>query len=465
MNIIVGAIDVPGGMSGMNSRLLPGRINNWSFGPKEDADGMVVPESFHTSLLPYPARKVKRPETVSLIELYPVAHCALWEIGLLNPEKFKLPYEPEVLLHLWTNMIVNTVDPKIEAEVFKKFFQISFAFEIDETVEFADIVLPDTHYLETLNPSLEIRREIAEAKNNGNGLGYWCFQLRQPVVTPPPGVRTSLEVLLEIADRVGFLKDFYHMINTINRLEEPYKLDLDKKYTWPEMVDIWAKSWFGPEHDLAYFKEHGLLSFPKKVEEAYTTPFGKARIPVYVEHFISAGEDVKRVTEEMGIPEWDVDDYQPLPEWKPCPAYEEHTEGYDLYPINYRSPFHNMSQTANNVWLNELGEYNPYAYFIMINSQVAKKKGIKDMDVIRLQTEKGHQVEGIAKVTELVHPEVLGISGNFGGRWAKGLPVARGKGVHYNSLIPAGLDRIDKVTAGIDCCVKVKVSRIGEVKK
>ncbi len=468
MNILVGAIDVPGGMLGMNSRLLPGRVNNWSFGPKEGPDGMVIAEHFRTAALPYPAREVKRPESmVTLLELFPVAAYStpVWDLVLANPEKFKLPYEPEVLLHSWTNMIANTIDPKQAAETFKKFFQISFAFEIDETVEFADIVLPDTHYLETLNPSLEQILITARAERDGVGLGHLCFQVRQPVVAPPPGVRSSLEVFLEIAERVGFLKDLYHMINVLNRLQEPYKLDLDKKYTWQEIVDIWAKSWFGPEHDLAWFKEHGFISFSKEVEEVYTTPFGKARIPLYLEHFIKAGEDVKRVTEEMGLTEWDVSDYQPIPDWKPCPTYEEKSPDYDLYPINYRSPFHNMTQTMNNIWLNELGEYNPYTYYILINSQVAKKKGLKDRDIVRLQTEMGTKTEGIIKVIEGVHPEVVGISGSFGGRWARGLPVARGKGVHYNSLIPISLERMDMLSAAVDCCVKVKISKIGEVKK
>ena len=167
----------------------------------------------------------------------------------------------------------------------------------------------------------------------------------------------------------------------------------------------------------------------------------------------------------MGLTEWDVSDYQPIPDWKPCPTYEEKSPDYDLYPINYRSPFHNMTQTMNNIWLNELGEYNPYTYYILINSQVAKKKGLKDRDIVRLQTEMGTKTEGIIKVIEGVHPEVVGISGSFGGRWARGLPVARGKGVHYNSLIPISLERMDMLSAAVDCCVKVKISKIGEVKK
>ena len=458
MNIVVGAMDVPGGMCGMHSRLLPGTIPNVSYGPKEGPDGLLVAEYLRPFGYPYPPREVKRPESmVSLFELFPAAPYStpMWDLVVQDPEKYKLPYKPEVLMHNWGNVMMTTVDPKVVAETLKAFpFQFSFAFEIDETAEFADLILPDTHFLESLNPALEMLM-----MGCGEGLGYWIFQVRTPAVVPPPEVRRFHDVLLEIADRVGFLKDVYHMINVLNHLQEPYKLDLDKKYSWEEIIDIWAKGWFGSEHGLDWFKKHGFITFPKKVEEVYTTPFGKPRIPIYLEHWIKYGEDVKRVTEEMGLTEWDVSDYQPMPDWKPCPAYEENFPDYDLYPVNYRAPFHTFSNTTNNVWLSELGEYHPYTYYIMINSQVAKKKGIKDRDVIRLQTQVGNQVEGIAKVTDCVHPEVVGIAGCFG-HWAKGLPVAKGKGVHYNSLIPTGLDRIDMVSAAVDCCVKVKISKV-----
>ena len=467
MNIVIGAMDVPGGMIAMNSRLLPGKVNNWSYGPQEGPDGLLVPEHFRKTGYPYPPREVKAPEgSVNILELFPVAAYStpIWDLVVNDPEKFKLPYKPEVLIQGWTNLVMNTINPEQAAETLKKFFQISFAFEIDETVEFADVVFPDVHYLETLNPALEPSREIAWAKKSGSGLGYWSFQLRQPIVEPPPGVMTSFEVLLEIADRIGFLKDVYHMVNVLHRFKEPYKLELDKKYTWEKIVDTWAKSWFGPEHDLAWFKEHGYITFPQQVEEVYTTPFDKPRIPVYLEHYIKAGEDVKRVTDEIGIEGWDVSDYQPLPEWKPCPAYEENVPDYDLFPVNYRVPFHSMSQSTNNVWLNELGEYNPYAYYIMINRKIAKTRGIKDFDRIRLQTKEGYSVEGLVKVTDCVHPEVVGIAGAFG-HWAKGLPTARGKGVHFNRLLPNTLERMDMLTSAVDCCVKVKVIKVNGEKK
>ena len=69
-------------------------------------------------------------------------------------------------------------------------------------------------------------------------------------------------------------------------------------------------------------------------------------------------------------------------------------------------------------------------------------------------------VEGRIKVTETVHPEVIGIGGCFG-HWAKGIPVTRGKGIHYNRLITASPERIDFLSSAIDCCIKTKVTKTG----
>src|SRR3990172_1233480 len=101
---------------------------------------------------------------------------------------------------------------------------------------------------------------------------------------------------------------------------------------------MWAKSWFGPERDLNWFKENGIITLGrKKVEETYPRPFLKARVPIYYEHLKKAGEDLKIVTEQMGL-NWDTWDYQALPAWGPCPGHEERPNQYDLYPVNFKLP-------------------------------------------------------------------------------------------------------------------------------
>jgi len=63
------------------------------------------------------------------------------------------------------------------------------------------------------------------------------------------------------------------------------------------------------------------------------------------------------------------------------------------------------------------------------------------------------KVTGKAKVTECIHPEVIGVASHFG-FYVQGKPVAHGKGVNFKKLVP--YDR-DPVSTGVDACVKVKV--------
>ena len=68
-------------------------------------------------------------------------------------------------------------------------------------------------------------------------------------------------------------------------------------------------------------------------------------------------------------------------------------------------------------------------------------------------------MKGRVKVTETVHPEVIGVAGPFG-HWAKGLPTAKGKGIHFNTLLTASLERIDMLSGAVDAGVKVKVFKV-----
>ena len=93
-----------------------------------------------------------------------------------------------------------------------------------------------------------------------------------------------------------------------------------------------------------------------------------------------------------------------------------------------------------------------------MNRNVAKEKSINEGDSVQLTSE-GGMVIGIVKLTEGIHPEVLGISGNFGAQ-SEGRPIARGTGVHFNTLVPTTMDRIDPITGGLDSCVRASITKV-----
>jgi len=455
LNVIVGAIDVPGGHLGNNpvSQTAP---FHWS--PAASSDGLIIPQGYaRRRKPPYPATKVKSPERFDLLDLCPVAPYGgpFFTEALLHPQDFKLSYFPEMLIVCRSNLLMTCANPDVMAEALRKIpFVVAFACEMNETSEFADILLPDAHYLERLDA---IPNEPTEFV--GAGEGHWYWMLRQPVVPPRGEARGWVEVLFELADRVGFRGDLYALLNGTLDLKEPFAYKATERYSWEELADRWMKSWFGAEKGIDWFKENGsLITGRKKVEEAYPRVFLTPRLPIYLEYFLDAGAEIRKVTESLGI-RWDTDDYQPLAAWKPCSAYDRAAPGHDLFVVNFKLPFHSLSYTSHNALLAELSEKNPYAYSVLLNADTARKKGIRSGDRVRLETEEGYQAEGQALLTECIHPEVVGTAGCFG-RKSKALTLSHGKGVHFNTLLPHSIERIDSLSAALDSCVRVKVTRL-----
>jgi anaerobic selenocysteine-containing dehydrogenase len=110
-------------------------------------------------------------------------------------------------------------------------------------------------------------------------------------------------------------------------------------------------------------------------------------------------------------------------------------------------------------WLDEVSAMNPYTYNVTMNAATAKQKGLKDGDLIEIESAYGHRVTGALKTRKGQHPEVLGIMGTAG-HWAKGQPIARGKGTNFNTLMEARLEECDPVTLNLEICLKAKVRKL-----
>ncbi|MCL5067153.1 MAG: hypothetical protein M1368_02215 [Thaumarchaeota archaeon] len=376
--------------------------------------------------------------------------------NLLHPDIYKVGYLPEVAIIARANLMKNIANPNEIGEALKKVrFITCFLTELNETALFADLVIPEANYLERLDAIPNKPNEFIAP-----GRGSWYWMLRQPVIAPPPGVKHWVQFLFDLSDELGMTKDLNAITNARLHLKHEWSLVPNKRYEWDEIADRWLKSWFGEEHGLIYFKQNGFyISGQKKIEEAYPRHFQKARAPIYCEHFINAGHDVKQVTESLGIP-WDTSDYQPIPDWKPCHAYEPRGE-FNLFAINYKLPTHTFSYTVSNSWLVEAVSENKKAQFgIMMHKSVADRLQVSDGDEVEVESEYGYRVNGQVAVTENIHPETIAIPAG-GGRWLKG---QEGIGVNFNALLPHTLDRMDPVCGALDACVRVHVSKVPSAK-
>lgn len=454
LNIVVGSLDVPGGQRGVNP-----------VGPFWTAiagkDGLLEPADYITKYnKPFPGSPVKMPQSLDLREIFPAALFtrSMYPYSIDHLKEFKIPYEPEMMIQGRTNLMMNSHNPEAMANTLKKIpFIVSFCVQLDETGEFADIVLPDAHDFERydLFPANDPYAFIIP------GEGDWFWLLRQPVVPPPEKVRPWGEVLLEIAERLGILENLYEAGNIIWRLGDHYKLDPKRKYSIPEIAERQIKTIVGENYSLNHFKESSCVITRKKtLQEAYPRVFLKAKVPIYLEYLLEAKEKVKEVMDKLGM-EWNFDGYSPLPIYVPCVVNEEISEEYDLLGTNFKLPFHTFSISGQNLWINEISERHPFAYRILVHATVAEKKGLKEDDWVWVESPYG-KVKGRCHITEAIHPECVGIGGTFG-HWAKKLPTAREKGAHYNTLLPPPqLQRIDTLNGGIDQCVRVKIYRAKE---
>ena len=453
VNIVVGAVNVPGGILSTGAA---GKFPvHWY--PEGGTDGMLehggqIIRSPHPKA--FPGRTPVTPMRADIGELFPLASHfhTLLPITIENPSAYGLTHGLEMLMHTPVNSLLGSFGDlkKVERLYQSLRFIFGFAIEINETHLFDDVVLPFPSYLERF----DFFAGMAATSIPACGEHDFHWHVRQPVVELPPGMRQQQEILMEVADRLGFLPDVYRLINHTYKLEGEHALKPGKRYRTADIVDRQARAWFGEDHGLGWFQEHGVLRHSRHVEEAYIGPLLKARVPVYLEHFVDRGQELRSVLEGMGL-DWDLSDYKPIANFIPCPSYFALQKGeYDLIAVNFKLPYSYGSYGSENPWINEICEHTD-AYSILVNSAVGRAKGIATGDSVWLESPVC-KVRAKVKLTQCIHPEVVGIAGHFG-HWSLGMPISRGKGVNFNGLLPTDLDRIDMISTALDHCVEVRL--------
>lgn len=458
-NILIGAMNVPGGLLGTHP---VGPFGMWNV--TESEDGLLVTDlcdvMAHVTdfISTYPAEEVRQPESLELMELMPCSNFrnTIPLLTLNDPAKYAIPYRPEFLVIFRFNPMMTTMDPRAVAESLKKVdFILSFAWHIDETIELADLVLPEAHDFERwwMFPSNLPAGFISP------GPGPWYGQIMQPVVPPPSGVRHWADFMMDVAERLEILPEVNRLINFSSGLINAPHLALapDQKYSTEEVAKRTACLLTREESfNAELFGDRGAVHFYDKTpEEAFPGCFMKARIPIYFEHFIDAGNQVRAITDKLDMQWWDTSFYHPMPEWHPCRAHDVDDSQYDLYIAFSKAPLLGHTISMENPWIDDVVKRNPLDYAVLIHTSAAERKGIKDGDLVWVESDVT-RVQGRARVTECVHPQVVATFG-IGGRWGRDKHVSRGKGVHFNSLIRFGWDMVDTLSGQIDYCAKVKV--------
>ncbi|MBW2208963.1 MAG: molybdopterin-dependent oxidoreductase [Deltaproteobacteria bacterium] len=389
--------------------------------------------------------------------------------NILDPKRYYIDYEVDTVILCGANPIRSTCDPNDYVKAFRKVpLVVAITPQFDESTVMADIILPNSHFLEC--QGLKIWRPALQSVDD-DLRGILLMLGRNPV----PKLHDTMdsdEILLELADRGDFLigpGGMNDYINQAHKLQGKYKLDLDKKYTLKEIWSLVVKQLFGDEYDYNYLMEHGFLyKYTAKGKEAYNYyywPDNKTRHPIYFNRLQETGDTLKKNLEKYGIhhPGFRDDSeffkfYRPVPFWVETDESSA-PEEYDLYVINWKTNFriHGTGSILENAWVKEIRDNDPYETYVMINAETAAKKGLNDGDSVCIESRYG-RTEGKLRVSELIHPEVLGIPGNYGG-WSRSfLNPVNSEAAWYNALLTVDEEHtLDPITAGIENAPRVKI--------
>lgn len=460
LNELVGAEDVPGGTLGWPSilRKYPGG-GNYERVSRAGKDGIIIPGVFYGHD-PWPPRKPRVPQkNVGCVDFWP--HATAPHIGYVKEreeiwEKLGMTAKPEMLIGPAVNFMVSNCDWEDSLEYFKDMYIVMIDIWSNESDEAAaDILLPDACYLEK-----EVWSSGIDSFFFSQSPSYenWNIHMQKKVAEPPGEAIFFMDIMLEIAKRVGFRDKYYEILNNMYSVEdEELRLKPGEDLTYEQIGNRFLKWVYGD--DWKKIKEQGYATWKKRVEDVYWRWEMDVRVPVYMEFIKHSRDEVERICKEVDL-DLDYEQYTPFPSWFQPASYDDMNEVFDLIAFSYRDVLHCNNTTYQNPLVDEVSDLCPYTYTITMHPGKGAEKGLKDGDAVWLENRYGAKEKGVVKFMEGQHPLTLGIAGQ-GGLIAKGRPIAKGKGSNFCKLLPNHLKHYEPVTGNIETSVAVRIYKDG----
>ncbi len=330
------------------------------------------------------------------------------------------PYKIDMAIVIAGNPIRTWVDDEKWKEAFRSLEDV-LVIDImpQDTVMYADVVLPDATYLEKDFPLQHAEMTFDEA-----------VQTAVKVIDPIYDVKPDIEILAELAKRIGVYDAF------ISNLAGILKVDASKLRQYFESEGIagirraQAEAAGLPLDELeqrgvVVVKTRDELMGTMPYEEPLHTPSGKVEVYSLMLAHISSmkGSD----------PMW-----SPIPDWVPPRVMEQYeaNKSPDVFYFTYgKSPLNSYTHTADNKML--LSLMRPEHKGVWINSRRAAQLGIRDGDMVRvtnLQTGKGGVMR--AFVTDAIREDTVYIVSCWGHESERLRNARDAGGVALNKLWP-----------------------------
>lgn len=344
------------------------------------------------------------------------------------------PYSIDTLLIFMSNMAWNSsmntteirkmlVDKNPNGQYKIPFLIVCDAFQ-SEMVEFADLVLPDTTYLERHDAMSMLDRPISEFDGPTDSV-------RIPVLPPTGECRPFQEVIVELASRLKF-PAFVHPDGT--RKFQNYTDFIIHYETSPGSGIGFLAGWRGVNQDKAmrgepnpqqwdrYQENNCFFHYPLPVEHRYLRNVNQGYLqwaqqmgyvssaePIIIQLYSEVLQEFRLAAKgkRVGKQPPDYLRQRVVIHFDPLPFYSEPLEvqampdrtEYPLNAVTQRPMAMYHSWDSQNAWLRQIHSHN----YLFVNPKTAKANGIQDDDWIWVESMHG-KVRCMCRYSEAVEP-------------------------------------------------------------
>jgi anaerobic selenocysteine-containing dehydrogenase len=347
----------------------------------------------------------------------PISNHGLMHMVITNAANHD-PYPIDTLIFFMANMAWNStmntrdVQDLLRSKDENGEHKIPFLVVVDafhsETVNFADLVLPDTTYLERFDAISMLDRPISEPDSP-------CDSIRQPVLKPDRNVRPWQEVLVDLASRLGFpafvdeagQPKYSGYTDFITRWEKAPGIgflagwrgeDGKSDMRGAPNPDQWKRysenqcfyQYHLPERMRFYrFANRDYLDWAKEVGfNASSEPIVMEIYSETLQKFRLAGQGLYEGPQPSDPTDRErlVRYCDPLPDWY-VPLEEQRIDGahYPFHAINQRPMHMYHSWDSQNAWLRQITAQN----FLYMNRRRAETLGIADLSWAWVESHNG----------------------------------------------------------------------------
>ncbi|WP_456327158.1 molybdopterin-dependent oxidoreductase [Archaeoglobus sp.] len=347
------------------------------------------------------------------------------------------PYPIKAMIIIGNNFLNNLPDRRKWENALKK---LDFVLAVDilpqDHIAYADVVLPESTYLEKDDPLFPIPY-----------VPYFGFHTRVKAVEPIYNTKHVIEMMVDICRALGVEDKYFQALSKILKVDYA---KLKSYYLSEGVAGIRRAQAEAKGLNVNEIAERGFVVLKDRKEvvgympykRELPTPTGKVEIYSFM---------LDALSKKVKNPYWDA-----LIKWVPPKIYEKKLEVDEFYIVYSRAPLTTHCSTQDNKLLMKLlKDLSIFYTGVWINSKRAKKLGIKSGDKVIIESPStGDKTLAVAFVNDLVREDTIFVLSGFGQTSAK----LRNKveGPAFNRLMPIQFDPLSGSTLAHEFVVRVR---------